>query len=106
MLRLIHARARTPLGQQASHGQLLASGRSATSFGYGSGGLIPYVFAVVHLFGCSPGRGASRIVRLASAREYAGTTGHYFYKDKLARPNPLAEDNENAERLWQATARL
>ena len=84
----------------------LHPGEVATSFGYGSGGLIPYVFAVVHLFGCSPGRGASRIVRLASAREYAGTTGHYFYKDKLARPNPLAEDNENAERLWQATARL
>jgi len=81
-------------------------GEVATSFGYQAGGLIPYVFAVVHLFGCSPGRGANRIVRLASAREYAGTTGRYFYKDKLARPNPLAEDGANAERLWQATARL
>jgi hypothetical protein len=45
-------------------------------------------------------------VRLASAREYAGVTGRYFYKAKLARPNPQAEDDENAERLWQATARL
>jgi hypothetical protein len=78
----------------------------STSFGYRSGGLIPYVFALVHLFGSSPEKGARRIVRLASAREYAGVTGRYFYKDKLARPNPQGEDDENAERLWQVTARL
>ena len=84
----------------------LHPGEVATSFGYQSGGLIPYVFAVIHLFGSSPEKGARRIVRLASAREYAGITGRYFYKEKLARPNPQAEDDENAERLWQATARL
>ena len=27
-------------------------------------------------------------------------------KERLARPNPQAEDDDNAERLWQATARL
>lgn len=84
----------------------LHPGEVATKFGYRSGGLIPYVFAVVHLFGCSPGRGASRIVRLASAPELAGVTGRYFYKEKLAHANPLANDDESAERLWQATARL
>jgi NAD(P)-dependent dehydrogenase (short-subunit alcohol dehydrogenase family) len=84
----------------------LHPGEVATSFGYRSGGLIPYVFAVIHLFGSSPEKGGSRIVRLASAREYTGVTGRYFYKEKLARPNPQAEDDENAERLWQATARL
>jgi NAD(P)-dependent dehydrogenase (short-subunit alcohol dehydrogenase family) len=81
-------------------------GEVATSFGYQAGGLIPYVFAVVHLFGSSPEQGASRVVRLASAREYTGITGRYFYKEQLARPNPQAEDEENAERLWQVTARL
>jgi hypothetical protein len=45
-------------------------------------------------------------VRLASGREYAGITGRYFYKEQLARPNPQAENDDNAERLWQATARL
>ena len=84
----------------------LHPGEVATSFGYQGGGLIPYVFAIIHLFGSSPAKGASRLVRLASAREYAGMTGRYFYKEKLARPNPQAEDDENAERLWQATARL
>jgi NAD(P)-dependent dehydrogenase (short-subunit alcohol dehydrogenase family) len=81
-------------------------GEVATNFGDRAGGLIPYVFAVVHLFGSSPERGARQIVRLASAREYADITGRYFYKQQLARPNPQAEDDENAERLWQTTARL
>jgi NAD(P)-dependent dehydrogenase (short-subunit alcohol dehydrogenase family) len=84
----------------------LHPGEVATSFGYRAEGLIPYAFAVIHLFGSSPRKGAGRIVRLASAHEYAGVTGRYFYKEKLARPNPLAEDDEKAERLWQATARL
>jgi retinol dehydrogenase 12 len=84
----------------------LHPGEVSTNFGYRSGGLIPYAFAVIHLFGSSPEKGASRIVRLASAREYAGVTGRYFYKEKLARPNPQAEDDENARRLWQATAGL
>lgn len=84
----------------------LHPGEVSTSFGYRSGGLIPYAFAIIHLFGSSPEKGASRLVRLASGREYAGTTGRYFYKEMLARPNPQAEDDENAERLWQATARL
>jgi NAD(P)-dependent dehydrogenase (short-subunit alcohol dehydrogenase family) len=84
----------------------LHPGEVATSFGYGSGGLIPYLFSAIHRFGSSPEKGASRIVRLAAAREYAGITGHYFYKERLAPPNPEVEDDENAERLWQATARL
>jgi NAD(P)-dependent dehydrogenase (short-subunit alcohol dehydrogenase family) len=81
-------------------------GEVATRFGYQAGGLIPYAFALIHLFGSSPEKGARRLVRLASAAEYAGMTGRYFYKEKLARPNPQAEDDGNAERLWQATARL
>jgi NAD(P)-dependent dehydrogenase (short-subunit alcohol dehydrogenase family) len=81
-------------------------GEVATRFGYQAGGLIPYAFAIIHLFGSAPEKGARRLVRLASAREYAGVTGRYFYKERLARPNPLAEDDENAERLWQVTARL
>jgi NAD(P)-dependent dehydrogenase (short-subunit alcohol dehydrogenase family) len=81
-------------------------GEVATSFGYQSGGLIPLAFAFIHLFGSSPETGARRLVRLAAQREYAGTTGRYFYKETLSRPNPLAEDDESCARLWQATARL
>ncbi len=81
-------------------------GEVATSFGYKSGGLIPLAFAFIHLFGSSPETGARRLVRLASAREHAGTTGRYFYKETLSRPNPEAEDDHNAARLWQVTAGL
>jgi NAD(P)-dependent dehydrogenase (short-subunit alcohol dehydrogenase family) len=81
-------------------------GEVATRFGYQAEGLIPCMFAIIHLFGSSPQKGASRIVRLASAREYAEVTGRYFYKEKLTRPSPQAEDDEKAERLWQVTAGL
>ena len=81
-------------------------GEVATRFGQQSGGLIPYVFAIIHLFGSSPKVGATQIVRLASSPDLAGITGRYFYKHKLARPNPEAENDDNAWRLWDATARL
>jgi retinol dehydrogenase 12 len=84
----------------------LHPGEVATNFGYGAGGLIPLAFAIIHLFGSSPERGASRLVRLASSRQFAGITGRYFYKEQLARPNPQAVDEENAERLWDATTKL
>jgi NAD(P)-dependent dehydrogenase (short-subunit alcohol dehydrogenase family) len=84
----------------------LHPGEVATNFGYQSGGLVPFAFAVIHQFGCAPEKGARRIVRLASARDLADVTGRYFYKMKLSRPNPLAEDDENAARLWAATAKL
>ena len=80
-------------------------GEVATNFGDRAGGLIPLVFAVIHLFGSSPEEGARRIVRLASSREYAGITGRYFYKEQLARPNPQAEDDRNAAQLWDATTK-
>ena len=81
-------------------------GEVATRFGQQSGGLIPFVFAVIHLFGSTPAVGAGRIVRLASSPNFADLTGRYFYKDKLARPSPEAENDENAQRLWDATAKL
>lgn len=81
-------------------------GEVATRFGEQSGGLIPLVFAAIHLFGSTPAVGADRIVRVASSPDFAGVTGRYFYKDKLARPGPDAESDENARRLWDATAKL
>ena len=81
-------------------------GEVATRFGATAGGLVPYLFAVIHLFASSPEKGASRLVRLASEPEFAQVTGRYFYKEKLALPNPQAEDGEVAARLWDATAKL
>jgi NAD(P)-dependent dehydrogenase (short-subunit alcohol dehydrogenase family) len=81
-------------------------GEVATRFGQQAGGLIPLVFSVIDLFGSSPEVGASRIVRLASSASFAGITGCYFYKEQLARASPEAENDENAQRLWAATAKL
>jgi retinol dehydrogenase 12 len=81
-------------------------GEVATRFGEQAGGLIPLVFAVIHLFGSSPKRGANPIVRLASAPDFAAMTGCYFYKKQLARPSPEAENDDNARQLWKATAML
>jgi NAD(P)-dependent dehydrogenase (short-subunit alcohol dehydrogenase family) len=81
-------------------------GEVATRFGHQAGGVIPYAFAVIHLFGRSPERGASPIVRLATSPEVAGLTGQYFHKGQLARPNPEADNDYSAQRLWEATAKL
>lgn len=81
-------------------------GEVATRFGEQAGGLIPLAFAVIHLFGSSPKRGAQTIVRLASSPDFAAMTGRYFYKQQHARPNPEAENDENARQLWKATAIL
>jgi NAD(P)-dependent dehydrogenase (short-subunit alcohol dehydrogenase family) len=81
-------------------------GEVATRFGEKAGGLVPLVFAVIHLFGSSPERGAAHVAHLASALELTETTGCYFYKDKLARPSPEAENEHNARMLWEATAKM
>jgi len=81
-------------------------GEVATRFGEQAGGLIPLTFAVIHLFGSSPKRGANPIVRLASSPDVAAMTRCYFYKEKLARASPEAENDDNASRLWKATALL
>src|SRR6516165_8853177 len=92
MLRAVHARTRRRWAGKQVTANCVHPGEVATSFGSGAGGVIPYVFAVIHLFGSSPEQGASRIVQLASSHAYAGITGRYFYKDQLARPNPQAAD--------------
>jgi NAD(P)-dependent dehydrogenase (short-subunit alcohol dehydrogenase family) len=81
-------------------------GEVATRFGEEAGGLIPLVFSVAHLFACPPKLGAARLVRLASVPSLAGTTGRYFNKGQPARPSRQAENDDNAQRLWEATAKL
>jgi NAD(P)-dependent dehydrogenase (short-subunit alcohol dehydrogenase family) len=81
-------------------------GEVATRFGERSGGLVPYLFTIIHLFGSSPRIGANRLVRLAASPDFGATTGCYFYKEKQARPSPEAANDDNARRLWEATGRL
>jgi NAD(P)-dependent dehydrogenase (short-subunit alcohol dehydrogenase family) len=85
----------------------LHPGFVATRFGDESGGLLSYgVRFAKQLFAISPERGADTIVYLASSDEVAGITGGYFYKSRPATPSPEAQDDDDAHRLWQETARL
>jgi retinol dehydrogenase 12 len=54
----------------------------------------------------SPSSGASTIVYLASAPEAAGVSGNYFENSRPATPSVQAQDDELAEELWEASARL
>jgi retinol dehydrogenase-12 len=58
------------------------------------------------LFFKSPSRGASTIVHLASSDEGGQVTGEYFIDSRRARPSRKAQDDDLAERLWEASERL
>jgi len=76
------------------------------AFGDESGGLLSHGVRFAKLFAISPERGADTIVYLASSDEVAGITGGYFYKNRPATPSPEAQDDDDAHRLWDETARL
>src|SRR5215471_6190695 len=84
----------------------LHPGFVATRFGDESGGLLSYGVRFAKLFAISPERGADTIVYLASSDEVASITGGYFYKNRLVTPSPEAQDDDDARRLWEETARL
>jgi retinol dehydrogenase 12 len=54
----------------------------------------------------SPRKGAATIVYLASAPEAADLTGGYFSDSRPATPSVQAQDDDLAEQLWDASARL
>jgi retinol dehydrogenase 12 len=60
----------------------------------------------VSVFFGSPARGARTLVHLASAPEAAEVSGGYFVDSRPARPSAQAQDDELADGLWEASARL
>jgi NAD(P)-dependent dehydrogenase (short-subunit alcohol dehydrogenase family) len=54
----------------------------------------------------TPEEGADTLVWLAVDKDAGATTGGYFYQRQPARINPLAEDEEAAERLWRESEAL
>ena len=77
-----------------------------TRFGDRSKGALSLLLRVAKKFALSPEKGAETIVFLASAKEVAGSTGEYFYQcqPKIASIEALSDDD--AERLWEESARL
>jgi NAD(P)-dependent dehydrogenase (short-subunit alcohol dehydrogenase family) len=54
----------------------------------------------------SPERGARTTIYLASSPEVGGVSGGYFFKSKPAMPSKIAQDDDAARRLWNASERM
>jgi retinol dehydrogenase-12 len=63
-------------------------------------------WSVASVFFGSPERGARTLVYLASAPEAAEVSGGYFVDSRPASPSAEAQDDDLAEGLWEASARL
>src|ERR1700761_6959493 len=85
----------------------LHPGGVATRFGSNNSGWLAAVFGVaIKLVGISPEEGARTIIYLASSPDVAGKTGGYYYKNALSVPSPAAQNDADARRLWDVSAKI
>jgi NAD(P)-dependent dehydrogenase (short-subunit alcohol dehydrogenase family) len=84
----------------------LHPGFVATRFGDSAGGAVRAIMPLARLFAISPAKGAETIVHLAASPEVATTTGLYFDQCRPKIPNPEAQDDASAQRLWAASEAL
>ena len=54
----------------------------------------------------TPVEGADTLIWLATADEPGKTSGGYFYQRSPRTPNPFADEETNADRLWEASEKL
>jgi NAD(P)-dependent dehydrogenase (short-subunit alcohol dehydrogenase family) len=84
----------------------LHPGFVATRFGNQSGGILPFVIGAAKTFALTPEQGAETIIYLASSPDVSDVTGGYFVKSKPATPTREAQNDADAKRLWDVSARL
>ena len=85
----------------------LHPGFVATRFGDQSGGIVSVAVKIAKPIGAiSPQEGAKTIVYLAASPEVEGKSGGYYYKNKAATPTEEAQNDEDAKRLWDVSAKL
>jgi len=84
----------------------LHPGFVATRFGDQSGGVMSLAVRAAKNFAITPEQGAQTIVYLASSPEVAEITGGYFYKCRQTTPTREAQNDDDARRLWEASARI
>ncbi len=97
------ARRLAPSGVTAN---CLHPGFVATRFGDNSGGVIQALMPLAMVMAISPRKGADTLIHLASSPDAAQISGQYFYKRKVARVTPAAQDDQAAARLWAASEAL
>ncbi len=85
----------------------LHPGFVATQFADNNDGLLPFVVGLAkRAAAITPEQGAKTIIHLASSPEVAGKSGGYFYKCAPATPTAAAQNDADAKRLWDVTAKI
>ena len=85
----------------------LHPGGVATRFGSNNTGVMAAIFKVaISIAGISPEKGAQTIIHLASSPDVATISGEYFYKCKIIEPTLAAQNDADAKRLWDASAKI
>ena len=77
-----------------------------TRFGEAGGGLMSLALKGAKKFALTPEEGAKTLVYLAVAAEVAGMSGQYFHDCKAVSPATEAQNDADAKRLWDVSARL
>jgi NAD(P)-dependent dehydrogenase (short-subunit alcohol dehydrogenase family) len=84
----------------------LHPGFVATRFADTSGGLTSLVVRGAKRFALTPEEGAKTIIYLASSPEVDGITGKYFHKCTQVMPTAEAQNDADAQRLWDISTQL
>jgi len=71
-----------------------------------TGPLMSVGVRIARPFAINTRKGALTSVYLASSREVDSVTGKYFHKCRAVRPSKIAQDDDAARRLWEATEAL
>jgi NAD(P)-dependent dehydrogenase (short-subunit alcohol dehydrogenase family) len=69
-------------------------------------GMLAFGVKVSKPFMLTPARGARTSIYLASSPDVAGVTGQYFVKCRARPPSKIAQDQQAARRLWEASEAL
>jgi NAD(P)-dependent dehydrogenase (short-subunit alcohol dehydrogenase family) len=77
-----------------------------TRFGEDSGGLMSLALRGAKKFALTPEDGAKTLVYLATSPEVTGVSGKYFHDCKAVAPTAEAQNDADAKRLWDLSARL
>ena len=85
----------------------LHPGFVASSFGDNNGGWTEFAFGLLKkIAAITPEDGAKTIVYLASSPDVAGQSGGYYYKCAPSTPTAAAQNDADAKRLWEVSAKI
>jgi NAD(P)-dependent dehydrogenase (short-subunit alcohol dehydrogenase family) len=84
----------------------LHPGFVATRFGDQSGGIVSFAVRIAKNFALTPEQGAQTIVYLASSPDVANASGGYYVKSKPATPSKAAQNDADAKKLWDMSAKI